>query len=87
MKRTNDRKLQDLKSQIDRAKVEQDQLRMSAVTNQEVAIVKAEEVGNVLITQVEGEKNTAKSQVQAKVVEIVNKAKALANAQVTEATQ
>ena len=87
MKRTNDRKMQDLKSQIDRAKVEQDQLRMSAVTNQEVAIVKAEEVGNVLITQVEGEKNTAKSHVQAKVVEIVNKAKALANAQVTEATQ
>ena len=63
MKRTNDRKLQDLKSQIDRAKVEQDQLRMSAVTNQEVAIVKAEEVGNVLITQVEGEKNMVASQV------------------------
>ena len=31
---------------------------MSAVTSQEVAIVKAEEVGTVLITQVEGEKNT-----------------------------
>lgn len=32
---------------------------MSALTNQEVAIVKAEEVSNVLITQVEGEKSTA----------------------------
>lgn len=59
MKRDNDRKLQDLKSQINRAKIEQDQLRMGAVTSQEVAIVKAEEVGNVLITQVEGEKSTA----------------------------
>jgi hypothetical protein len=48
--------MQDLKATIDRSKVEQDQLKMSAVTYQEVAIVKAEQVGNVLITQVEGEK-------------------------------
>jgi hypothetical protein len=34
---------------------------MSATTAQEVAIVKAEEVGTVLITQVEGEKNTNES--------------------------
>jgi hypothetical protein len=59
MQRANDRKMQDLNSQISRSKVEQDQLKMSALTNQEVAIVKAEEVSNVLITQVEGEKNTA----------------------------
>ena len=57
MKRENDRRLQDLKSQIDRSKVEQDQLKMAQITKQEVAIVKAEEVGTVLITQVEGEKN------------------------------
>lgn len=44
MKRDNDRKMQDLQSQINRAKVEQDQLRMGAATNQEVSIVKAEEV-------------------------------------------
>lgn len=61
MKRENDRKMQDLVSQIARARVEQDQLRMSATTAQEVAIVKAEEVGTVLITQVEGEKNTNES--------------------------
>ena len=61
MKRENDRKMQDLVSQIARARVEQDQLRMSATTSQEVAIVKAEEVGTVLITQVEGEKNTNES--------------------------
>jgi len=34
---------------------------MQAVTTQEVAIVKAEEVGSVLITQVEGEKSIAES--------------------------
>jgi hypothetical protein len=33
MKRENDRKMQDLQSQIARAKVEQDQLRMSAQTS------------------------------------------------------
>lgn len=33
MKRDNDRKMQDLKSQIDRAKVEQDQFKMTAATN------------------------------------------------------
>ena len=42
MKRSNDRKLMDIKAQIDRAKVEQDQLKMAASTTQEVAIVKAE---------------------------------------------
>ena len=87
MKRDNDRKMQDLKSQIDRARVEQDQLRMNAATNQEVAIVKAEEISTVLITQVEGEKNTAQSKIQAQVVEIVNKARASANERVTAAKQ
>ena len=87
MKRDNDRKMQDLKSQIDRAKVEQDQFRMTANTNMEVAIVKAEETGTVLITQVEGEKNTTASKVQASVVEIVNKARAEANQKVTAAKQ
>jgi hypothetical protein len=33
MKRENDRKMQDLQSQIARARVEQDQLRMSAQTS------------------------------------------------------
>ena len=33
MKRNNDRKMQDLNSQINRAKVEQDQIRMTAHTN------------------------------------------------------
>lgn len=61
MKRENDRKMQELKSTIDRARVEQDQLRMSAQTQQVRAVVKAEQVGNVLITQVEGEKNTIQS--------------------------
>ena len=78
MKRENDRKMMDIRAQIDRAKVEQDQIKMAASTTQEVAIVKAEQVGSVLITQVEGEKNMVASQVQAKVVEIVNKAKASA---------
>jgi phosphoribulokinase len=87
MKRDNDRKMQDLKSQIDRAKVEQDQFRMTANTNMEVAIVKAEETGTVLITQVEGEKNTTASKVQASVVEIVNRARAEANQKVTAAKQ
>lgn len=41
----------------------------------------------MLITQVEGEKNTAQSKVQAQVVELVNKARAAANAKVTEAQQ
>lgn len=41
----------------------------------------------MLITQVEGEKNTAQSKVQATVVELVNKAKAKSQAQVTEAKQ
>jgi hypothetical protein len=50
MKRENDRRLQDLKSQIERSKVEQDQIKMTSSTKQEVAIVKAEEVGAVLIT-------------------------------------
>lgn len=50
MKRDNDRKMQELQSQIARSKIEMDQLRMSANTTKEVAIVKAEEVGNVLIT-------------------------------------
>ena len=87
MKRTNDRKMQDIKSQIDRSKVEQDQYRMSAATEQEVAIVKAEQVCNVLITQVEGQKLTAQSQIQANVVEIVNRARAAATNQVTMAKQ
>jgi hypothetical protein len=78
MKRENDRKMMDIRAQIDRAKVEQDQIKMAAATNQEVAIVKAEQDGTVLITQVEGQKNMVASQVQAKVVEIVNKAKAMA---------
>ncbi len=78
MKRENDRKMMDIRAQIDRAKVEQDQIKMAASTTQEVAIVKAEQVGSVLITQVDGEKNMVASQVQAKVVEIVNKAKASA---------
>jgi len=52
---------------------------MQAVTTQEVAIVKAEEVGSVLITQVEGEKSIAESQIKAQVIDIVNKAKAAAN--------
>ena len=56
---------------------------MNAATTKEVAIVKAEESANVLITQVEGEKNTAQSHIQAKVVEIVNRSKAAANAMVT----
>jgi len=51
---------------------------MGAATTQEVAIVKAEQDGTVLITQVEGQKNMEASQVQAKVVEIINKAKASA---------
>ena len=42
MKRSNDRKLMDIKAQIDRAKVEQEKLKMAASTTQEVAIVKAE---------------------------------------------
>lgn len=87
MKRDNDRKMQDLKSQIDRAKVEQDQFRMTANTNYEVAIVKAEETGTVLITQVEGEKNTTASKAQGVVVEIVNRARAEANQKVTAAKQ
>lgn len=87
MKRENDRKLQDLRSQIDRSKVEQDQLKMSSLTKQEVAIVKAEEVGAVLITQVEGQKNMNQSQVQAKVVELVNRAKAGAQTLVMETKQ
>ena len=78
MKRENDRKMMDIRAQIDRAKVEQDQIKMAASTTQEVAIVKAEQVSSVLITQVDGEKNMVASQVQAKVVEIVNKAKASA---------
>jgi len=41
----------------------------------------------MLITQVEGEKNMVASQVQAKVVEIVNKAKANAQTHVAEAQQ
>jgi hypothetical protein len=60
---------------------------MTAMTGQEVAIVKAEETGTVLITQVEGEKNTTASKVQATVVEIVNKARALANEKTTAARQ
>jgi hypothetical protein len=60
---------------------------MNAQTNQEVAIVKAEEIGTVLITQVEGEKQTTASKVQAQVVDIVNKAKALANEKTTAARQ
>ena len=68
----------DIKATIDRAKVEMDQAKMAAQTTQEVAIVKAEQVGTVLITQVEGEKNMVASQVWAKVVEIVNKARAKA---------
>lgn len=52
---------------------------MQASTLQEVAIVKAEEVGSVLITQVEGEKSIAESQIKAQVIDIVNKAKAAAN--------
>jgi hypothetical protein len=40
-----------------------DQAKMAAQTTQEVAIVKAEQVGTVLITQVEGEKNMVASQV------------------------
>jgi ribosomal protein L15 len=79
--------MQDLKATIDRSKVEQDQLKMSATTEQEVAIVKAEQVGNVLITQVEGEKAIIESQVQAKVVEMVNKASAQAQAKITDTKQ
>jgi hypothetical protein len=79
--------MQELKSTIDRAKVEQDQLRMSAQTQQVKAIVKAEQVGNVLITQVEGEQNTIQSQIQAKVIEIVNKAKAAATSLITDTKQ
>ncbi len=60
---------------------------MTAATNQEVAIVKAEEIGTVLSTQVEGEKATTASKVQAQVVEIVNKARALANEKSTAARQ
>lgn len=60
---------------------------MNSSTKQEVAIVKAEEVGAVLITQVDGEKNMVQSQVQAKVVEIVNKAKAAAQTMVTDTNQ
>ena len=60
---------------------------MSAVTNQEVAIVKAEEVGAVLATQTEGEKQIAESQIQAKVVELINKSRAAANFKLKEATQ
>jgi hypothetical protein len=60
---------------------------MSAATSQEVAIVKAEEVGTVLITQVEGEKNTIESQIKAKVVEIVNKAKAAATTKIADTKQ
>lgn len=63
MKRENDRKLMELKATIDRSKVEQDQAKMAAQTTQEVAIVKAEQVGTVLITQVDGEKNMVASQV------------------------
>ena len=51
----------DLKATIDRAKVEQDQAKMGASTTMEVAIVNAEQVGTVLITQVEGEKNMVAS--------------------------
>lgn len=60
---------------------------MTSTTKQEVAIVKAEEVGSVLITQVEGQKNMVQNQVQAKVVEIVNKAKAAAQTLVMETKQ
>lgn len=87
MKRENHRKMMDIKAQIDRARVEVDQEKMGATTKLEVAIVKAEQVGTVLITQVEGEKNMVASQVQAKVVEIVNKAKANAQTHVAEAQQ
>jgi len=55
--------MMDIKATIDRAKVEMDQSKMGAQTTQEVAIVKAEQVGTVLITQVEGEKNMVASQV------------------------
>ena len=79
LKRDNERKMADLKAQIERSRVEQEQLKMQANTEQEVAIVKAEEVGSVLITQVEGEKNIAESQIKAQVIDIVNKAKVLAN--------
>ena len=63
MKRENDRKMMDIKATIDRSKVEVDQANMGALTTQEVAIVKAEQIGTVLITQVEGEKNMVASQV------------------------
>jgi len=42
MKRENDRKMMDIKAQIDRARVEVDQEKMGATTKLEVAIVKAE---------------------------------------------
>lgn len=41
----------------------------------------------MLITQVEGEKNTIESQVKAKVVEIVNKAKAAATTKIADTKQ
>lgn len=77
----------DLRAQIERAKVEQEQLRMQANTQQEVAIVKAEEVGSVLITQVEGEKSIAESKIKAQVIDIINKAKANANSQIKSTEQ
>lgn len=41
----------------------------------EVAIVKAEQIGNVMITKANGDKNIAESQVKAQVVNKVNSAK------------
>lgn len=57
---------------------------MNANTQLEVAIVKAEEKGTVLITQVEGQKKIAESQIKAEVVESVNRAKAAAKAQMKD---
>lgn len=57
---------------------------MQANTLQEVAVVKAEEKGTVLITQADGEKRIAESKVKAQVVETINRAKAAANNKIKE---
>lgn len=41
----------------------------------------------MLITQVEGEKSIAESQIKAQVIDIVNKAKAAANSQIKKTEQ
>ena len=87
MNRDNDKSMAQLKATIQRATIEKEQQEMTATTQQEVAVVKAEQDKSVLITEVQGEKNITENKVKAQVVEKVTDEKTLAQIEMKKVDQ